>query len=86
MRKLLVLPVLLLSLLVGNPAFSDDCQKGLTAYKNGDYETASREWNPLTKQGNAEAQYNLGIMYLMGEGIVITGMQQKPNGALMKKE
>jgi len=28
----------------------------------------------------------LGIMYWMGEGIVITGMQQKPNGALMKKE
>jgi len=25
-------------------------------------------------------------MYWMGEGIVITGMQQKPNGALMKKE
>ena len=86
MRRLLVLPVLLLSLLVGNSAFSDDFQKGLTAYKNGDYETASREWNPLAKQGNAEAQYNLGIMYLMGEGIVITGMQQKPNGALMKKE
>ena len=61
MRKLLVLPVLLLSLLVGNPAFSDDFQKGLTAYKNGDYETASREWNPLVKQENAEAQYNLGI-------------------------
>ena len=86
MRKLLVLPVLLLSLLVGDPASSADFQKGLTAYKNGDYETASREWNPLAKQGNAEAQYNLGIMYLMGEGIVITGMQQKPNGALMKKE
>ena len=75
-----------LSLFVGNPAFSDGFQKGLTAYKNGDYETASREWNPLAKQGNTEAQYNLGIMYLMGEGIVITGMQQKSNGALMKKE
>ena len=86
MRRLLILPVLLLFLFVGNPAFSDDFQKGLTTYKNGDYETASREWNPLAKQGNAEAQYNLGIMYLMGEGIVITGMQQKPNGALMKKE
>ena len=86
MRKLLVLPVLLLSLLVGAPASSADLQKGLTAYKNGDYETVSREWNPLAKQGNAEAQYNLGVMYLMGEGIVITGMQQKPNGALMKKE
>ena len=58
----------------------------MDAYDKGDYAIALREWNPLIKQENAEAQYNLGIMSLMGEGIVITGMQQKPNGALMKKE
>ena len=47
MNRLLILPVLLLTLLVGNPAFSADFQKGYTAYKSGDYATALREWNPL---------------------------------------
>jgi uncharacterized protein len=63
MNRLLILPVLLLTLLVGTPAFSADVQKGLTAYKSGDYATALREWEPLAKQGNASAQYNLGLMY-----------------------
>ena len=51
MNRLLILPVLLLTLLVGTPAFSADFQKGLTAYKSGDYATALREWTPLAKQG-----------------------------------
>ena len=32
---------------------SADFQKGLDAYKKGDYATALREWKPLAKQGNA---------------------------------
>ena len=43
MNRLLILPVLLLVLLVGTPAFSADFQKGAAAYKNGDYATALRE-------------------------------------------
>jgi TPR repeat protein len=39
----------------------------MAAYKRGDYETAIREWKPLAKQGVADAQYNLGVMY--GEGL-----------------
>ena len=55
MKNLLILPVLLLTLLVGTPASSADFQKGLTAYRSGDYATALREWTPLAKQGDAEA-------------------------------
>jgi hypothetical protein len=51
MNRLLILPVLLLTLLVGNPAFSADFQKGLTAYNSGDFATALREWEPLAEQG-----------------------------------
>jgi len=69
MNRLLILPVLLLTLLVGNPAFSADFQKGLTAAESGDFATALREWTPLAEQGNANAQYNLGYMYEKGEGI-----------------
>ena len=53
MNRLLILPVLLLTLLVGNPAFSADFQKGVTAYESGSYATALREWTPLAEQGNA---------------------------------
>jgi len=51
MNRLLILPVLLLTLLVGNPAVSADFQKGQTAYKSGDFATALREWKPLAEQG-----------------------------------
>ena len=47
MNRLLILPVLLLTLLVGNPAVSADFQKGLDAYERGDYATALPEWEPL---------------------------------------
>ena len=69
MKNLLILPVLLLTLLVGTPAFSADFQKGLTAAQSGDYATALREWKPLAEQGNAAAQYNLGLMYDNGRGV-----------------
>ena len=43
--------------------------EGVAAYKRGDYATALREWHPLAEQGNAGAQYNLGVMYDKGEGV-----------------
>ena len=69
MNRLLILPVLLLTLLVGTPAFSADYKKGYAAYQSGDYATALREWTPLAKQGDAVAQYNLGNMYRLGQGV-----------------
>ncbi len=42
---------------------------GLAAYDRGDYVTALREWHPLAKQGNAKAQYKLGLMYDNGLGV-----------------
>jgi TPR repeat protein len=46
-----------------------DFQKGLTAYRSGDYATALREWTPLAEQGYTFAQYNLGVMYSEGQGV-----------------
>jgi hypothetical protein len=51
MNRLLILPVLLLTLLVGTPAFSADFQKGYTAYQSGDYATGLLKWEPLAEQG-----------------------------------
>jgi TPR repeat protein len=44
-------------------------QRGLDAYYRQDYETALQEWRPLAQQGEAAAQYNLGVMYERGEGV-----------------
>ena len=69
MNRLLILPVLLFTLLVGNPAFSADFDKGWTAYQSGDCATALREWTPLAEQGNTYAQHYLGMMYRRGQGV-----------------
>ena len=66
MTRLYILPVLLLTLLLGTPASADDFQKGWDAYDNKDYATALRIWKPLAEQGNAEAQYYLGQIYYDG--------------------
>jgi len=44
-------------------------QKGWAAYQSGDYATALREWTPLAKQGDVDAQYNLGLIYDKGRGV-----------------
>ena len=56
------LTVVLLPGSVGE-SWGADYQRGTTAYNRGDYTTALREWAPLAKQGDADAQYNLGLMY-----------------------
>ena len=65
MKKLLILLLLVPSL-----SWGADFQKGLTAASQGDYATALKEWTPLAKQGYAQAQYNLGIMYEAGRGVL----------------
>ncbi len=62
--------VLTIAILIGlaTPAWAGFAE-GVAAYKRGDYETALRELRPLANQGNAEAQFNLGVMYDKGEGV-----------------
>ena len=52
------------------PSWSVDFYKGLLAYNNGDYATAFEEWTPLAEQGDADAQYNLALMYDIGQGVL----------------
>ena len=62
---------LTLSLLLGSGvAVAADFDKGLKAAQSGDFKTALAEWTPLAEQGNDNAQYNLGVMYANGEGIL----------------
>src|SRR5712691_10828758 len=43
--------------------------EGLRSYERGDYALALREFRLLAEQGNADAQYNLGVMYAKGLGV-----------------
>ena len=46
-----------------------DNERAMAAYKAGDYPKAFKVWKNLAEQGNAAAQYNLGLMYLEGKGV-----------------
>ena len=46
-----------------------DFQAGGEAYKQGDYETAVKEFLPLAKSGDHRAMYALGSMYSAGHGV-----------------
>ena len=58
--------ILFLSLCL--PALAD-LAAGQQAMKNGDYATALNEFLPLAKEGDAIAQFNLGVMYDGGQGV-----------------
>ena len=71
MVKLLHILLLTPALLLGSAgvSWSADFQKGLDAYNRAAFATALREWKPLAEQGDADAQYNLGVMYRKGHGV-----------------
>ena len=50
------------------PAFAG-FQEGVDAFERGDYKTALREFQHLAEQGDADAQYLLGVFYKDGEGV-----------------
>jgi TPR repeat protein len=57
-----------LSLWLATPAWSG-FDEGWAAYERGDYATAYEEFLPIAEQGDAFAQFSLGIMYDNGEGV-----------------
>jgi TPR repeat protein len=44
-------------------------QAGVEAYAKGDYATALGKFQPLAEKGNAQAQFDLGVMYRQGQGV-----------------
>jgi TPR repeat protein len=47
---------------------AQDFDTGSEALDKGDFATAFREFKPLAEQGYAKAQFNLGYMYITGNG------------------
>ena len=50
------------------PAWAD-FQAGMDAKNRGDFAKALREWRPLAEQGDARAQFYLGMLYENGDGV-----------------
>ena len=61
---------ILLSCLLLSVNVAADFDDGVVAYKEGDYETALREFQSLAEQDDANAQFHLGVMYRQGEGVL----------------
>jgi len=61
--------VALSAIVVTAPARAD-FDRGLRAYKSGDYAEALSEWRDAAESGDAKAQYRLGTLYEDGVGTV----------------
>jgi TPR repeat protein len=46
-----------------------DFKSGLAAYDRGDFRTAFTEWLPVAQRGDANAQFNVGLLYAAGKGV-----------------
>ena len=66
MKRVALAVALLIGLATPSQA---DYQDGLAAYWRGDYATALQEFKPLAEQGDARAQFRLGVMYFKGQGV-----------------
>ena len=51
------------------PSLAANFQAGREAFERSDYVAALKEWRPLAEQGDADAQVELGFMYLSGQGV-----------------
>jgi hypothetical protein len=56
-------------LLCAQVSAAADLKSAERAYKKKDYATALKLFTPGAEQGNAEAKFYLGKMYLMGQGV-----------------
>ena len=69
MRRITPLFAAVFSLALLGGAAAGPLEDGQAAYRHGDYATAMRLLRPLADQGDASAQFGLGLMYVTGRGV-----------------
>jgi uncharacterized protein len=67
--RTLVATLIALMLFATTPVAAGGFEDGYAAYAAGDYQKALRIWKPFAEQGNVLAQFRLGRMYEVGEGV-----------------
>ena len=50
-------------------SYASDTSQALAAYQAGRYQEAYQLWSPLAEQGDADAQFYLGLLYRNGQGV-----------------
>lgn len=53
-------------------SLADDVEEGVTAYQQQDYQTALNAWNRAAQQDDSDAEYNLGQLYRLGQGVKLS--------------
>jgi TPR repeat protein len=56
------------------PSLAGPLEDGRAAYDKQDYVEALKLWRPLAEQGNATAQYQVGILYAEGKGVAASDL------------
>ena len=70
LRKLLIALGVFVAVTVGSSSVGlADIKDAAAAYERGDYATALKEFRALAEQGDASAQFSLGVMYLKGQSV-----------------
>jgi uncharacterized protein len=54
---------------IGGVATAGPFEDAVANYRRGDYATALRLWHSLAEKGDADAQFQLGVMYESGQGV-----------------
>ncbi|MED5579517.1 MAG: tetratricopeptide repeat protein [Nitrospinota bacterium] len=71
LRPCLTVFVIVFALCIGATQSAEGgFREGLAAARRGDFATALREYRPLAERGNKFAQFNLGVMYFKGDGVL----------------
>lgn len=65
LRALLLVPIVLIAALRVAAA---DVEAGMAAYQRGDHAAALAAFKEAAEKGDARGQYNLGVLYLTGQG------------------
>ena len=73
LRAMLTAQLLLVA--IPGAAVAGPLEDALAAHDRGDDATSLRLIRPLADQGNADAQNNLGFMYLQGQGVPKNGAE-----------
>ncbi|TQM90068.1 SEL1-like repeat protein [Roseinatronobacter monicus] len=68
MRQSGLLVGALLFFMSGN-ATAQDAQRGIDAYRAGDFAEAYAQWLPLALAGDATWQFNIAVLYANGQGV-----------------
>jgi TPR repeat protein len=64
-----ILTALLISIGFASAVSAGDFEDGVAAFDEGNYEAAFTAYRKAAEQGDAYAQFNLGLMYAKGQGV-----------------